>query len=88
MEPLTSAPGCSSGWRRPCWSARSSAAADRSPRAAEAFFVQIWLYLGFTGLGTIFGYLVPITLGQDYRSQSLRRLAETKLNKPRRVVRR
>lgn len=55
---------------------------------AEAFFVQIAFYLGFTGLGAIFGYLVLITLGKDYRSESLRRLAETKLNKPRRVVRR
>ena len=54
----------------------------------DAFFVQIAFYLGFTGLGAVLGYLVLITLGKDYRSESLRRLAETKLNKPRRVVRR
>jgi len=54
----------------------------------DAFFVQIAFYLGFTAAGAIFGYLVLITLGKDYRSESLRRLAEAKLSKPRRVVRR
>ncbi|WP_326562640.1 hypothetical protein [Micromonospora sp. NBC_01796] len=55
---------------------------------AGEFFSQIWLYAGFAGAGTLLGFLVLTALGLDYRSQSLKRYAETKLAKPRRVVRR
>ncbi|MDG4767776.1 hypothetical protein O7632_27325 [Solwaraspora sp. WMMD406] len=55
---------------------------------AGAFFSQVWLYLGFSLGGIVIGYLLLTALGWDYRSQSLKRYAETKLSKPRRVVRR
>ncbi|MGI5214195.1 hypothetical protein [Plantactinospora sp. CA-290183] len=55
---------------------------------AGAFFSQIWLYAGFTGGGVVLGYLLLTALGWDYRSQSLKRYAEIKQSKPRRVVRR
>ena len=55
---------------------------------AGEFFAQIWLYVGFAGGGVLVGFLVLTALGMDYRSQQLRRFAETKLAKPRRVVRR
>lgn len=61
-----------------------------SPFAGGAgeFFSQIWLYAGFAGAGAVVGYLVVTALGLDYRSQSLKRYAEVKRAKPRRVVRR
>ncbi|WP_433115346.1 hypothetical protein [Micromonospora sp. CA-246542] len=55
---------------------------------AGTFFAQIWLYLLATGLGALGGYLVATALGLDYRSQQLKRYAEVKAAKPRRVVRR
>jgi len=55
---------------------------------AGAFFSQIWLYAGFTAGGVLVGYLLLTALGRDYRSRSLKRYAEAKLAKPRRVVRR
>ena len=55
---------------------------------AGAFFSQIWLYAGFSGAGALVGYLMLTALGRDYRSRSLKRYAEAKLAKPRRVVRR
>jgi hypothetical protein len=55
---------------------------------AGAFFSQIWLYGAFAGGGTLLGYLLLTAFGLDYRSQSLKRFAETRLAKPRRVVRR
>lgn len=55
---------------------------------AGEFFSQIWLYAGFAGAGTLVGFLVLTALGLDHRSQSLKRYAENKLAKPRRVVRR
>ncbi|CCH21206.1 hypothetical protein [Micromonospora lupini] len=55
---------------------------------AGTFFAQIWLYLLATGLGTMIGYLVATALGLDHRSQQLKRYAEVKAAKPRRVVRR
>ncbi|WBB66550.1 hypothetical protein [Micromonospora sp. WMMD812] len=62
----------------------------RSPFAdgAGTFFAQIWLYLAATGVGTLVGYLVLTALGLDHRSQSLKRYAETRAAKPRKVVRR
>ncbi|MFC6014850.1 hypothetical protein ACFP2T_01385 [Plantactinospora solaniradicis] len=55
---------------------------------AGAFFSQIWLYAGFTAGGVLLGYLLLTALGQDHRSRSLKRFAEAKQAKPRRVVRR
>ncbi|MGC4880652.1 hypothetical protein ACLQ26_30795 [Micromonospora sp. DT43] len=55
---------------------------------AGTFFAQIWLYLLTTLLGTMIGYLVATALGLDHRSQQLKRYAEVKAAKPRRVVRR
>jgi hypothetical protein len=61
-----------------------------TPFAAGAgqFFSQIWLYSGFAGAGALLGYLVVTAFGLDYQSQSLKRYAEVKRSKPRRVVRR
>lgn len=55
---------------------------------AGEFFKQIWQWAAFSGGGAILGFLIVTALGLDYRSQSLKRFAEAKLAKPRRVVRR
>lgn len=55
---------------------------------AGDFFNQIWLYAGFAGGGMLIGYLVVTALGLDYRSQGLKRYAESRLTRPRRVIRR
>jgi hypothetical protein len=55
---------------------------------AGEFFAQIWLYGGFAGGGALVGFLVLTAFGLDYRSQSLKRFAELRSAKPRRVVRR
>ena len=55
---------------------------------AGLFFAQIWLYLAATGAGVLVGYLTLTALGRDHRSQQLKRFAELKTAKPRRVVRR
>ncbi|MEV6369808.1 hypothetical protein [Micromonospora musae] len=55
---------------------------------AGTFFAQIWFYLGAALAGTMVGYLVATALGLDYRSQGLKRYAELKAAKPRKVVRR
>lgn len=55
---------------------------------AGAFFAQIWWYAGFTIGGTLIGYLLCVTFGLDYRSQSLKRYAETVRTKPPRVAKR
>lgn len=55
---------------------------------AGEFFKQIWQWAGFGGAGAILGFMIVTALGLDYRSQSLKRFAEAKLAKPRRVVRR
>lgn len=52
-------------------------------------FLQRFLtYLTVCGLGALFGILAVMTAGQDYRSQALKRYAETIMARPRRVVRR
>jgi hypothetical protein len=61
-----------------------------TPFAAGAgeFFKQVWQWAGFSGVGAALGFMIMTALGRDYRSQSLKRFAEAKLAKPRRVVRR
>ncbi|MCW3841394.1 hypothetical protein ONA70_14935 [Micromonospora yasonensis] len=55
---------------------------------AGLFFAQIWLYLAATVAGVLVGFLTLTALGRDYRSQQLKRYAELKAAKPRKVVRR
>ncbi|GAA4451024.1 hypothetical protein [Phytohabitans houttuyneae] len=55
---------------------------------AGDFFAQIWLYAAFAIGGSLVGFLILVALGLDYRSQGLKRYAEAKMAKPRRVVRR
>ncbi|MEV4617932.1 hypothetical protein AB0J74_04325 [Asanoa sp. NPDC049573] len=55
---------------------------------AGEFFAQIWLYAGFSGGGVLFGYLLAVVLGKDFRSRQLAAYSQAKLSKPRRVVRR
>jgi hypothetical protein len=53
------------------------------------FFVgQVWHYLAVAAGGAVFGLLVVMALGLDYKSQSWKRYAEQMKAKPRRVVRR
>ena len=52
------------------------------------FFGEIWRYLGYTAAGVVLGLLVLMALGLDYRSQALKRYAEVRSARPRRVVRR
>jgi hypothetical protein len=55
---------------------------------AGEFFKQVWQWAGFSGVGAALGFMIMTAMGRDYRSQSLKRFAEAKLAKPRRVVRR
>jgi Na+/melibiose symporter-like transporter len=55
---------------------------------AGLFFAQIWLYLAATAAGVLVGYLLLTALGLDHRSQQLKRYAQLKAAKPRKVVRR
>jgi hypothetical protein len=55
---------------------------------AGDFFRQIWVYLGLAVGGGIFGMLIVMTLGQDWKSQSWKRYTQQVGEKPRRVVRR
>ncbi|MEV0425954.1 hypothetical protein [Micromonospora sp. NPDC050495] len=55
---------------------------------AGLFFAQIWLYLAAVAAGVAVGYLILTALGRDHRSRQLKRYAELKAAKPRRVVRR
>jgi hypothetical protein len=51
-------------------------------------FNVAWQFAGFAGGGGLVGLLLLIMVGRDYKSQSLKRFAESKLTKPRRPVRR
>jgi hypothetical protein len=52
------------------------------------FFGEVWRYLIYAAGGAVLGFLVLTMLGMDYRSQALKRYAELKQARPRRVVRR
>jgi hypothetical protein len=54
----------------------------------DFFINQILYFLALAAGGTVFGLLVVMALGQDYKSQSWKRYAEQFRSKPRRVVRR
>ncbi|MGC5030202.1 hypothetical protein [Micromonospora sp. DT229] len=51
---------------------------------SATFFWQVLLYLLATSIGAILGHLLLTTLGRDYRSQRLQRLAQSAPTKPRR----
>jgi hypothetical protein len=55
---------------------------------ADFFINQILYFLAMAAGGTVFGLLVVMALGQDYKSQAWKRYAEQIRSKPRRVVRR
>lgn len=55
---------------------------------AGDFFGQIWIYSAFAIGGSLVGFLILVALGRDYRSVGLKRFADAKMAKPRRVVRR
>jgi H+/Cl- antiporter ClcA len=55
---------------------------------AGLFFRQIWWYLGVTLGAGLFGALVVMTLGRDWKSKAWQRYAEQSRSRPRRVVRR
>jgi hypothetical protein len=55
---------------------------------AGLFFRQVWWYLGVALGGGLFGALVVMTLGQDWKSQAWKRYAERSRTRPPRPVRR
>jgi drug/metabolite transporter (DMT)-like permease len=55
---------------------------------AGLFFRQIWWYLGVAAAGALFGSLIMMTLGRDWKSQAWKRYAEQARARPRRVARR
>ncbi len=58
-------------------------------REGSAFFIaEIWHYLLIGAGGAVLGLLIVIAVGRDHKSQALKRYAQSKLAKPRRVVRR
>lgn len=48
-------------------------------------FGQFGMFAGFAGGGVLIGILSLIMLGQDYKSRSLQRFAESRLTRPRRI---
>ena len=55
---------------------------------AGAFFSRFWAFGGAAIVGTGLGYVFAIAFGLDHRSKSLKRFAESRAAKPRKVVRR
>jgi hypothetical protein len=52
------------------------------------FFRQVWWYLGVTLGSGLFGALIVMTLGRDWKSRAWKRYAEQARSRPRKVVRR
>ena len=55
---------------------------------AAEFFAQVGFYAVTATVGALLGHLVLTALGRDHRSQALKRYAERRQARPRRVVRR
>jgi hypothetical protein len=51
-------------------------------------FGEVWQYLAITAAAALFGLLVAMMLGKDWKSQAWKRYAESMKSKPRRVARR
>jgi hypothetical protein len=51
-----------------------------------AFFETVWLFFAWSLGGVLAGVLVVMSAGKDYRAQALKRFADSKLTRPRRVV--
>jgi hypothetical protein len=65
------------------------AAGSRPLKEGQAFFIgQIWQYLAIAAGGGVFGLLIVMAFGQDWKSQAYKRYTETVKARPRRVVRR
>jgi ABC-type phosphate/phosphonate transport system permease subunit len=65
------------------------AAGSRPFAEGGAFlFGQVWQYLVIAAAAALFGLLVAIMLGKDWKSQAWKRYAESMNAKPRRVARR
>jgi hypothetical protein len=65
------------------------AAGSRPLKEGHAFFIaQLWQYLAIAAGGAVFGLLIVMTFGQDWKSQAYKRYTETVKAKPRKVVRR
>ena len=46
---------------------------------AGDFFLKIWIFLGASLVGMLFGYVAAVAVGKDYRAGSLRRLEQARL---------
>jgi hypothetical protein len=46
---------------------------------AGDFFLKIWIFLGASLIGMLFGYIAVVAVGKDYRAGSLRRLEQARL---------
>jgi hypothetical protein len=65
------------------------AGGSRPLKEGVGFFIaQIGQYLAISAGGVLFGLLLVMALGQDWKSQQWKRYAESVKAKPRRVVRR
>jgi hypothetical protein len=65
------------------------AAGSRPLKEGSSLFIaEIWHYLVLAAGGAVFGLLVVMALGQDWKSQAWKRYAETVKAKPRKVVKR
>jgi hypothetical protein len=54
----------------------------------DFFINQIWYFLGLAIGGALFGLLIVMAVGQDYKSQAWKRYADQLRAKPKRAVRR
>jgi hypothetical protein len=55
---------------------------------AGDFFNGIWLYAAIGGGGAVLGIIAAMAMGKDYRSQQLKRYAQTAAARPHRGVKR
>jgi len=65
------------------------ASGSRPLKEGSGFFIaEIWHYLAIAAGGAVFGLLVVMALGLDWKSQAWKRYTESAKAKPRRAVRR